>query len=145
MDTYSITLKRIVNCSVERAYDSWINPDLAKQWLCPLGLTVPEAIIEPKVGGIYRVVMQEPTGERPTTNGIIKELVLNQKLVFTWKWENDKHQDGETIVTLMFKPLEKNKTEFTMVQEQLKSEKSKNSHTQGWGSVFNHLEQTLGE
>jgi len=144
MQTYNLTVRRVINAPVEKVFAAWTDQNMAKQWLSPESHTVLDAKIETKVGGAYRIVMSDDKGQKPTTNGVVKELVPNKKLVFTWQWEGQEMAgDGETLVSLDFKPMGEDKTELILTHTEFKSEKSKENHNHGWESCFNRLEKAL--
>ena len=143
MENYTLSIKRTIQAPAEKVFQAWANAEMAKNWLSPENMTVPEAVIEPKVGGVYRIVMQAPDGNKHTANGVIKELELNKKISFSWKWEGEGMGEGETLVTIDLNPLGENKTELTLTHEKLGSEKSKIEHTKGWESTLNNLEKAL--
>ena len=142
MKTYSLSIRREIKAPVEKVFAAWTNQNMAKQWFSPESDTVAEAEIEAKVGGVYRIVMAHPDRGLAEAIGEIKELVPNKKLVFTWNWQGkfDKFSDGETMLSLDFKPLGQNQTELIFTQTQLKSQESADAHTKGWNSCLNRLE-----
>ena len=40
-----------------------------------------------RVGGRYRIEMRRPSGEAHDVGGVYREIVPNEKLVFTWAWD----------------------------------------------------------
>ncbi len=69
MSNISLEVKRTVDAPVEQVYEAWTDPTELKQWYSPEGLTVPELEVEPKVGGIHKVVMLAPDGVKHITIG----------------------------------------------------------------------------
>ena len=146
MQEYMLSVKRLINAPVQKVFAAWTDAQSAKQWLSPESHAVADAVIDPQVGGIYKIAMRDKDGNFPTTTGTIKELVPNKKLVFTWQWADgneESNADGETLVTLDFKAVGENQTELILTHEKFKSEQSKQGHTQGWESVYNRLEKFL--
>ena len=85
----SLTLKRHYAAPIERVYRAWTDPEALKRWFGPSDeghILVSET--NPTVGGRYRIVMEMPSGEQHRVGGIYRELVPNEKLVFTWAWES---------------------------------------------------------
>jgi uncharacterized protein YndB with AHSA1/START domain len=106
-------------------------------------MTVPSAEADVRAGGRYRVQMSEGGSdcEFHTTGGIYREVVPNERLVFTWQWEGS---DLETVVTLDFKALSENETELTLTHEGFDSEDTRDKHGQGWDGCLANLEAFLG-
>ncbi len=95
----SLTLKRHYAAPIERVYRAWTDPEALKRWFGPSDegrILVSET--NPTVGGRYRIVMEMPSGEQHRVGGIYRELVPNEKLVFTWAWEST--PERESLVTV---------------------------------------------
>jgi uncharacterized protein YndB with AHSA1/START domain len=98
----SLTLKRHYPAPVEKVYRAWIDPEALKRWFGPSDegkILVSET--NPTVGGRYRIVMQMPSGEQHRVGGVYREIVPNEKLVFTWAWEST--PERESLVTVRLK------------------------------------------
>ena len=54
-----------------------------------------------RVGGRYRIVMRTSDGEEHDVSGVYREVVPNEKLVFTWAWRST--PERESLVTVMLK------------------------------------------
>jgi uncharacterized protein YndB with AHSA1/START domain len=95
-----------------------------------------------RVGGHFRWVMQAPNGEIHDARGVYREVVPNEKLVFTWSWITT--PERESLVTLTFKP-DGDGTSFTMLHEQFFDEDARDRHNGGWTGAMAKLEQYLSE
>lgn len=102
-----LTLTRVVRASRETAFRAWTEPELLVQWWGPSGVTGIECEIDPRVGGVFRVVMLagdqlgEQAGERWPVQGVFLEVDPPTRLVFTTKAIDDDgtvHLDGTTSV-----------------------------------------------
>jgi uncharacterized protein YndB with AHSA1/START domain len=91
-----------------------------------------------RVGGRYRIVMQAPNGEEYDVGGVYREVVADEKLVFTWAWKSA--PERESLVTLLLKP-DGDGTLLTLTHEQFADEDSRNGHEQGWNSSLDKLEK----
>ena len=47
--------------------------------------------------------MRSPNGEPHNVGGVYREVVANEKLVFTWAWDVA-HRNAESLVTVLLKP-----------------------------------------
>ena len=54
-----------------------------------------------RVGGRYRIVVRTPDGEEHDVSGVYREVVPNEKLVFTWAWRST--PERESLVTIALK------------------------------------------
>ena len=66
---YSLTISQEFNASVETFFNAWTTPEVISQWFAPGNMTVPEASVDFKVGGAYRLVMQNQEGEQFIVGG----------------------------------------------------------------------------
>jgi len=135
----SLTLKRHYPAPVEKVFRAWTDPQALKQWFGPSNdsqILVSETDL--KVGGRYRIVMQAPNGEEYDVGGVYREVVADEKLVFTWAWKSA--PERESLVTLLLKPAGDG-TLLTLTHEQFADEDSRNGHEQGWNSSLDKLEK----
>jgi len=108
-------------------------------FLCPEGMTVPEAVMDVRIGGAYRIAMRSADGEPYVVRGIYREVEPGRRLVMTWEWEED-DLDGrhESMLTVEFAPYG-NGTELTLTHQRLASAESRDRHESGWNSILNRL------
>jgi uncharacterized protein YndB with AHSA1/START domain len=95
---------------------------------------------DPRTGGHFRWVMLAPNGEEHDVSGVYREVVPNEKLVFTWAWKST--PERESLVTLTFKS-DGNGTLMTMLHEQFFDEAARDSHNGGWIGAMDKLEKYL--
>lgn len=105
MTTHSsntVKLHRVFKAPAERVYRAFIDGDAMAKWLPPNGYTGKVHQIDAKVGGSYRMSFTTfATGKESFFGGTYLELVPNEKLVYTDRFE-DPGLPGEmkTTVTL---------------------------------------------
>jgi len=95
---------------------------------------------DPRTGGRYRWVMQAPNGEQHDVSGVYREVVPNEKLVFTWAWKST--PERESLVTVALKP-DGGGTLMTLTHEQFFDEEARDRHNQGWTGAMPKLEAYL--
>jgi uncharacterized protein YndB with AHSA1/START domain len=94
-----------------------------------------------RVGGRYRIVMQKAgDGEQHDVSGVYREVIPNEKLVFTWAWKST--PERESLVTITFKA-DDNGTLMTFTHEQFFDEDARDRHQRGWNDSFEKLEKYL--
>lgn len=135
-----LVLKRTFQAPVEQVYRAWTMPAMIKRWFAPGDMTVPEAQADVRVGGSYRITMQEPDGERYTTYGTYQQVVPNERLVQTWQWEGSQEQ---TLLTIEFRALGERTTELTLIHERFGAVETKEQHERGWQGCLQKLEIAL--
>jgi predicted enzyme related to lactoylglutathione lyase len=106
----------------------------------PLGTTAVEAEADVRVGGRYHVRMVVP-GDEHNVSGVYREVVPNEKLVFTWAWRST--PERESLVTVHLKP-DGTGTLMTFTHEQFFDEKARDDHEKGWLGTFTKLGTYLG-
>ena len=130
----------------ENVFDAWLEAKQLANWMGPRGVRAEIDLIEPRVGGRYRIIMHPESGGTPTVSGVYCEISRPDRLVFTWTWENA-HPDGsagvETIVTVSFEE-DGGVTTMTLRHEGLESKESRDSHEHGWSGSFEKLSEALG-
>jgi uncharacterized protein YndB with AHSA1/START domain len=126
--TTSLHLTKLIRARRERVFEAWTNPELIKQWMGPGDITVPAAQVELKVGGRYRMEMDN-AGKQLAVYGEYVEIVPNRKLVFTWGWEGPNR--CETLVTVRFEDKDGG-TEVTLLHERFANADDMGRHEHGW-------------
>jgi uncharacterized protein YndB with AHSA1/START domain len=135
MNTLSLTVSQVIKSERTKVFRAWIDPDVIKKWFAPGSMTVPEATADARVGGKYRIVMKGEDGS-PTAVGEYKEVVANERLVFTWRWEGD--EEEPTLVTVTFKDVAGG-TEVAIKHEKFTSKESRDRHADGWRECLANL------
>lgn len=135
----ALVIRREYAAPPDRVYEAWTNPQLAKQFLCPEGMSVGDVSMDVRVGGAYKIEMLTPQGEPYIAYGVYREVVPPSRLSMTWKWQEDSPQEEhETLLTLEFNALGSG-TEFILTHERLSSLESRNNHEHGWTSMLRKL------
>jgi len=111
-----------------------------QKWFAPGSMTVPEASADLKVGGLYRIVMQNEDGEQFIVGGTYEEVVPNERLVFTWKWE-----DGEntTKVAVTFRDLDDHGSVLSLSHTEFVEQEHCDKHYEGWIGCLTNLQKAI--
>jgi uncharacterized protein YndB with AHSA1/START domain len=113
------------------------------RWMSPAEFKTPQAESDARVGGRYRIVMLSPDGEKHAVGGVYREVVANEKLVFTWAWDAAPGDEAyESLVTVLFKP-DAGGTLLTLTHERLFDEESRDGHEKGWNGALDKLEKFI--
>jgi uncharacterized protein YndB with AHSA1/START domain len=140
----SLAIKRFINAPRARVYAAWTDPAQMKQWFGPENVQTRDVVADVRVGGKYCWDLTHEDGEKMSAYGEYCELILNKKIVFTWKWDDDEAwENHNSIVTIELSDLDGG-TDLRFVHEQLPSEASRDRHSEGWTSVLKKLEQFVG-
>ena len=134
----SLTIKRRFNAPPAKVFAAWTDPEKVKLWMGPGEMKAAHVESDPRTGGRYRWVMRAPSGEEHDVSGVYREVIANEKLVFTWAWKSA--PERESLVTLVLKP-DGDGTLLTLTHEQFADEDTRNGHEQGWNSSLDKLEK----
>jgi uncharacterized protein YndB with AHSA1/START domain len=132
----SLTIKRRFNAAPEKVFAAWTDPEKVKRWMGPGEVKVLSVECDLRSGGRYRWLMQAPDGEQHDVSGVYRELIPNEKLVFTWAWKST--PERESLITLTFKP-DGAGTIMTLLHEQFFDEAARDRHQQGWNGAMEKL------
>jgi uncharacterized protein YndB with AHSA1/START domain len=137
----SLTLKRRFNAAPEKVYAAWADPQKLVQWFGPGSVEEGsvKADIDLRVGGRYRLSFRA-NGNYNEVGGVYREVVPNEKLVFTWAWHST--PERESLVTVSIKP-DSAGSLMVFTHEQFFDETARDNHNKGWTELFAQLEQVL--
>lgn len=134
----SLTLKRRLNAAPAKVYAAWTDPAKVARWMGPEGIEVISAECDPRIGGRFRFLMRAPDGEHHDVSGTYREVIADEKLVFTWAWRST--PERESLVTVTFKP-DGDGTLLTLLHEQFFDEDARDRHRGGWSGALDKLER----
>jgi uncharacterized protein YndB with AHSA1/START domain len=104
----------------------------------PGEITAVSAESDVRVGGRYRWLMKAPDGQEFDVGGLYREVIVNEKLVFTWAWKSAPEQ--ESLVTVQLKP-DGDGTLLTLTHEQFVDDGARDRHQGGWNSALDKMEK----
>ena len=136
----SLTLKRRLKAPPAKVFAAWTDPEKVKRWIGPGEIKVIVAEGDAHVGGRYHWLMRSPEGNEHDVSGVYREIVANEKLVFTWAWKSAPEQ--QTLVTVLLKP-DGDGTLLTLIHENFADEDARDSHQGGWSSSLDKLEKLV--
>jgi uncharacterized protein YndB with AHSA1/START domain len=79
-------------------------------------------------------------GEYNEVGGVYREVVPNERLVFSWAWHSTPERDS--LVTVSLKP-DGDGTLLTLHHEQLFDQAARDGHERGWIGTLDKLENYL--
>jgi len=131
-----LLIVRTFNAPAAVVFALWSSAEHMKRWMGPKGFACPEMAIDLRVGGRYRGMIKSAEHGENWFSGIYREIVQNQRLVFTFNWENEGPSAGlEMVVTITFE--ERNgKTVQTFHQAPFRTIERRDSHVGGWSEAF---------
>jgi uncharacterized protein YndB with AHSA1/START domain len=138
----SLTLTRRFRARPEKVWAAWTDPEKLIGWFCttkakPGSL---RAELDLRAGGRYRISFDMESGEYSEVGGVYREVVPNQKLVFSWAWHST--PERESLVTVSIRP-DGAGSLMVFTHEQFFDETARDNHAKGWNELFEQLEACL--
>jgi uncharacterized protein YndB with AHSA1/START domain len=101
---HTIRLHRVIAAKPEKVFRAFVEPDAVASWLPPFGFTCTVHELDARVGGRHRMSFRNfTTGNAHSFGGVYREIVPNQRLVYTDVFD-DPALTGEMTVTVSIKP-----------------------------------------
>ena len=127
----SLTLTRRLRARPEKVYAAWTEPEKLAQWFGPSQVKAGsvKAEIDLRAGGRYRISFDSASGEYNQVDGIYREVVPNERVVFSWAWHSTPERESQVTVSL--KP-DGDGTLLTLHHEQLFDQAARDGHERGW-------------
>ena len=90
-----IVITRVFHAPRELVFRAWTDPKLMAQWWGPKHFTNRVEQMDVRPGGAWRIVMCAPDGAEHPAQGVYREIVPPERLVFT---NNAVDKDGNAII-----------------------------------------------
>lgn len=101
---------------------------------------IPVVEVDLRVGGRYHLIMRAPDGEEHDLNCVYREIVPNERLVYTWAWKST--PERESLVTLTLRPIDGG-TELLLTHERFADDAARDRHNHGWELCLDRLQAYL--
>lgn len=140
MTDLAIHLKKTINAPVKRVFNAWLDAQSLSSFMTPMpGMPNPRTECDGREGGRFAIYMLVNDKEIPHTGSYL-EVSPYSKIVFSW--ESPFSTDGSTV-TILFKPLDKDRTEIDFNHIKFISEEERNDHEGGWIYILEVLDQLI--
>ena len=138
----SLTLTRRLKAATDKVYAAWADAEKLAQWFGPAEVKAGsvKAEMDVRVGGRYRISFEGDNGEYHEVGGVYRDVVPNERLVFSWAWHST--PERESLVTVQLKP-DGAGTLLTFRHEQFVDQTARDNHERGWTELFEKLERYL--
>ncbi len=143
-ERFTLNMSRFIRTSCEKVFDAFATQAGLAAWMCPRGMQVRAAQVDPRVGGAWRIEMVARDGTVYAVGGQYTQLQRPSRLVYSWKWEgeNSPMPDLETLVEVDLSEKDGG-TELRMAHSGFPAAAARDGHHQGWISTFNRLNDLL--
>lgn len=131
-----LLITRTFDAPASLLFELWSDPEHLKRWMGPRDFDCPQAEIDFRVGGSYRILIKSGAHGDNWFGGVYREIQRDRRLVFTFTWDNDGPSAGvETLVTITFAEHD-GKTVQTFHQAPFLNAERRDSHMGGWSQAF---------
>jgi uncharacterized protein YndB with AHSA1/START domain len=137
-----LVITRVFDAPRALVFKAWTDAEHGKHWSGPRGFTATHIEGDLRPGGAWRLCLRrDETGEELWQGGVYREVVVPERLVFTFAWDGEDGRPGhETLVTVTFAE-RGGKTTMTFRQAVFRSVEERDGHQGGWTSAFDRLEE----
>lgn len=140
-DTLVVT--RVFDAPRKVVFAAWTDARHAARWWGPGDFALLSCEMDVRPGGRWRRRMRSPDGVLSVKLGRYREIVPDERLVFTYADENEDGSTGpETEVTVTF-ATEGSKTRLTLLQTGFASVEARDAHHDGWSSCLERFADHL--
>jgi uncharacterized protein YndB with AHSA1/START domain len=138
-----LTIKRVFNAPRSLVFKVWTQPKHFSRWLGPKDFTTTFCQMDVRLGGTYRACIRSPEGTDHWLQGVYREIVEPERLVFTFAWEDENGQPKHQTIVIVTFIEQGSKTLLTFHQAVFESVESRDSHRSGWSECLARLEVYL--
>lgn len=140
-----LTITRVFDAPLALVWQAWLDPQAAMLWWGPKHHPAIDVEWDVRKGERWRNCLRSTeTGELLWHGGIFHEVVEQQRLAFSFSWEEEGERGMETLVTITFSD-QAGKTQMILRQAPFQSTAEQEGHDEGWNSTFDRLAEFLGK
>jgi uncharacterized protein YndB with AHSA1/START domain len=138
-----VRIERTFEAPAEAVFDAWTNPEVMRRWYhAGPDMETPEAEVDLRVGGGWRVVMRRPDGSEARLSGEYTEIDRPHRLSMTCAF-NDDPSGTEQLIELSFSETD-GATTVVLVNSRIPTDERRESQQRGWGLCLDNLGPILG-
>ncbi len=138
-----LVIMRVFNAPRDIVWKAWTDPKYAVHWWGPKDYPATHLEMDVRPGGVWCGKLRSiADGRELTHRGVFREVTPQERLVFTFAWDEEGERGLETLVTITFAD-QGNKTLMTFRQIPFQSEAEREGHRGGWTSAFDRFDAQL--
>ena len=140
MQATALNLRLVIRAPREEVFAAWTDPELLKRWWGPGPVTCPEAHVDLREGGTYRLANLEVDGSTTWISGRFERVRAPEELVYTW---NVSIVPGEATLVRVEFLIHPEGTELVLTHERFAVKSVRDMHVQGWNACIDKLQAML--
>ncbi len=109
-----ILITREFDAPREMVFKAFTDPKLYIQWLGPRDLKMTLEKFEPRDGGSYRYIHQDPAGNKYAFHGVFHEVLPSERIIQTFEFEGLPEKGHVILDTARFEALSTDRTRLTI-------------------------------
>ena len=137
-----LVITRELKAPRERVFAAWTDVAQAARWWAPRDFTLLSCEMDVQPGGRWHRRMRAADGAVFVKQGVYREIVPPERLVFTYQTDEGGIVDGETVVTVTFEDLG-GRTRLTLHHTGFDGGAARLSHEGGWQGAIERVERFL--
>lgn len=141
----TVTIQRVLHAPIAVVWEAWSNPEHIVKWWNPRGSNTTIEAHEFNVGGKWKYTMMMPNGKPFIAEGTYTEIVHHERICSTADF---KPMTEGVVIQSLFESIGDD-TAFTFhvvhPTEDYKLRQERMGIQNGWGSVFERLEEFISE
>jgi uncharacterized protein YndB with AHSA1/START domain len=139
----ALVVRRTIRAPAARLFEAWTTPEHLRNWWGPSSsVACPEAEVDLRVGGRYRIANRFDDGKLVWIVGEFRAVSPPHELIYTWRIEPG--PATTELVTVRFTPRGQS-TEVVVVHESIATKAAKRSHEEGWDGCLDGLAEYVGD
>ncbi len=132
----SLQIHQQIKAPRAEVFHAWTDLKIARTWSGPEGVELVVFDADLRVGGSYTLTMKIPDGSLMSAKGTYREIIPNQKIVYTWIWQTPDTE--ENLVVVEFKDQGQD-TEIVLSVSGFSNPDEVDSNREGWASSLGRL------
>lgn len=144
----TITEEKTFQVPVSALYKAWTEEEELKNWWKPGGRTLSSLDAELEEGGTLKYTFEtlEESNGNLVIDGEYREVLPEEKLVYTWNWSIDDApvENGEYQLTVEFSG-EGDASKLHITQENTGGQEAIHPHKEGWDKALAELDAYLSQ
>ncbi|GFG48648.1 ATPase [Mycolicibacterium agri] len=138
----TVRVQRVMPADPDVVFDQWLDREALQDWMCPRPVRVLDVAVDPRVGGIMRLDVDD-SGSRVLITGQFLTIERPRLLRFTWTNSDWADPTRESIVQVTFEPVGPQETLMSIEHSLLPPEEF-DSFDNGWALTVEQLAAALG-
>ena len=136
-----VRIERSFDAPAEAVFDAWTSTEVMRRWFhVEADWVTPEAEVDLRPGGKFRVLMRRPDGTEHVLEGAFTEVERPHRLAFSCTFSDD--PSNEQLIELSFSE-SGGSTTVLLVNSGIATDERRDAQDYGWRGCLDELERVL--